>query len=81
MNAPNQGFYYFLVKQNHLEDLLIQALNLITDGVQIYDENGYALDVYKRQVIGPPAMTLLFFTVTPPQSSTSSFAEVPIGTK
>ena len=43
MDAPNQGFYYFLVKQNHLEDLLIQTLNLITDGVQIYDENGYAL--------------------------------------
>lgn len=43
IDAPNQGFYYFLVKQNHLEDLLIQTLNLITDGVQIYDENGYAL--------------------------------------
>lgn len=43
MDAPNQGFYYFLVKQNHLEDLFIHALNFITDGVQIYDENGCAL--------------------------------------
>lgn len=43
MDAPNQGFYYFLVKQNHLEDLLIHALNLITEGIQIYDENGCAL--------------------------------------
>lgn len=43
MDAPDHGFYYFLVRQNHLEDLLMQALNLMTDGVQIYDENGYAL--------------------------------------
>lgn len=38
--APDQCFHYLLLKQDYMEDLLIHALDLISDGVEVYDQNG-----------------------------------------
>lgn len=43
LDSAQGGFYYFLLRQDYLEDLLTQALDLITDGVEIYDQNGCAV--------------------------------------
>lgn len=43
LEAPKGCFYYFFLRQDYLEDLLIQALNFVTDGVQIYDRNACAM--------------------------------------
>lgn len=41
--APQDCFHYLLLRQDYTQDLMIQTLNHIDHGVQIYDENGYAI--------------------------------------
>lgn len=41
--ADHEGFYYLILRQDYLEELLINALNLVTDGIQIYDRSGCAV--------------------------------------
>ena len=36
LKTDNEGFYYLILRQDYLEELLINALNLVTDGIQIY---------------------------------------------
>lgn len=43
LKTDNEGFYYLILRQDYLEELLINALNLVTDGIQIYDRNGCAV--------------------------------------
>lgn len=46
-DAPDQGFYLFLKKRDDREFLFAKSLELISDGVQIYDKNACA--VYMNQ--------------------------------
>lgn len=41
--GPKSGFYYLLLKEDYQIDLYRQTLNHLTQGVQIYDQNGYAV--------------------------------------
>lgn len=41
--APKNGFYYLLLKEDYQIELYQQSLNQLTQGVQIYDRNGYAV--------------------------------------
>lgn len=41
--APMDSYYFFLKRRNDREYLLAQTLNHITDGIQIYDKNAYAV--------------------------------------
>lgn len=43
LNAPDKTFYYLLLRQDYTEDLFRNALDLVNDGVQIYDQSGHAL--------------------------------------
>lgn len=41
--GPKNSFYYLLLKEDYQIELYRQALNHLTQGVQIYDRNGYAV--------------------------------------
>ena len=43
LSGPKGGFYYLLLKEDYQIDLYRQTLNHLTQGVQIYDRNGYAV--------------------------------------
>lgn len=43
LDASNGQYHYLLLHQDYMEDLFRNALDLINDGVQLYDQNGYAL--------------------------------------
>lgn len=47
LDAPESGFYLLLSKRNDREFLLSKAMDLIPDGIQIYDKNASA--VYLNQ--------------------------------
>lgn len=41
--APDNCFYYLLLREDFLEELFAQTLDQLTNGVQIYDRNGCAV--------------------------------------
>ena len=72
--APKNGFYYLLLKEDYQIELYQQSLNQLTQGVQIYDRNGYAVFFNRtsRQISQIPSS--LFPRITLTQTPSGSVA-------